>query len=269
MEARSVKRYHFKSQNLDDLKKLAMMVTDQTGFRNCHGRLLSILNTKFDEGVLKTLVQFYDPRYHCFTFPDNQLAPTLEEYSYLMGRLVLEEVPFSGLKETLSASAIAKSLDLKTSEIQGLTSKFLLSKDYMCASTNQTHAFESILALLIYGLVLFPNINGFVGANAIQIFLTKNPIPSLLADTYHSIHHRTMKQDGTILCCAPLLYKWYTMHLPQSYLSKEKGVYSEKIMALAPSEIVRYIPTYDSGTIIDSCGEFNNAPLIGVHGGIN
>jgi len=229
--------------------------------------------------VLKTLVQFYDPRYHCFTFPDYQLVPTLEEYSYLMGRPVLEEVPFSGLKETLIASAIAKALDLKTSEIaasitpkakiQGLTSKFLLSKAYTCASTNQTHAFESILALVIYGLVLFPNINGFVDANGIQIFLTKNPVSTLLADTYHSIHHKTMKQDGTILCCAPLLYKWYTMHLPQSYLSKEKGICSEKIMALTPAEIVWYIPAYDFGTIIDSCGEFNNVPLIGVHGGIN
>jgi len=113
METRSVKRYHFKSQNLDDLKKLALVVTDQTGFRNPHGRLLSILNTKFDEGVLKTLVQFYDPCYHCFTFPDYQLVPTLEEYSYLMDRPVLEEVTFSGLKETLNASTIAKALDLK------------------------------------------------------------------------------------------------------------------------------------------------------------
>ena len=66
-----------------------------------------------DDRVLKTLVQLYDPRYHCFTFLDYQLVPTLEEYSYLMGRPVLEEVPFSGLKETLNASTIAKALDLK------------------------------------------------------------------------------------------------------------------------------------------------------------
>jgi len=117
--------------------------------------------------------------------------------------------------------------------------------------------------------VLFPNINGFVDTNAIHIFLTKNLVSTLLAGTYHSIHHITIKQDETILCCAPLLYKWYTMHLPQSYLSKEKGVYSKKIMALTPTEIVWYIPAYDSGTIIDSCGEFNNVPLIEVHGGIN
>jgi len=61
METRSVKTYHFKIQNLDDLRKLAMVVTDRTGFRNRHGRLLGILDTEFDEGVLNTLVQFYDP----------------------------------------------------------------------------------------------------------------------------------------------------------------------------------------------------------------
>ena len=40
-------------------------------------------------------------------------------------------------------------------------------------------------------------------------------------------------------------------------------------MALTPAEIVWYITAYDSGTIIDSCREINNVPLIGVHGGIN
>jgi len=116
--------------------------------------------------------------------------------------------------------------------------------------------------------VLFPNIDGFVDANAIQIFLTKNPVPTLLAETYHSIHHMTDKQDGTILFCAPFLYTWYTLHLPRSYLSKEKALYSEKIMSIAPTDVVWYNPTYDIGTIIDSCGEFANVPLLGIHGGI-
>jgi len=117
-------------------------------------------------------------------------------------------------------------------------------------------------------LVLFPSIDGFVDANAIQIVLTKNPVPTLLAETYHSIHLKTDKQGGTILCCAPFLYKWYTLHLPRSYLSKEKALYSEKIMSLAPTDVVWYNPTYDIGTIIDSCGEFANFPLLGTHWGI-
>ena len=49
-------------------------------------------------------------------------------------------------------------------------------------------SFHSILALLIYGLLLFPNIDNFVDINAIKIFLTKNLVPTLLADTYHSIY---------------------------------------------------------------------------------
>jgi len=189
---------------------------------------------------------------------------------------VLDRVPFSGLDEVPKASSIAAALHLKTSnvasnlttkgKIQGLTSKFLIGKAHTCKSTL---VFESILALLIYGLVFSPSIDGFVDAKAVQIFLTKNPVPTLLADTYHSIHHRTDKQGGTILCYAPLLYKWYTLHLPRLYLSKEKALYSEKIMSLAPTDVVWYNPTYDIGTIIDSCGAFANVALLGIHGGIS
>lgn len=183
---------------------------------------------------------------------------------------MLDKIPFSGLEEVPKPLAIAKALCLKLTDITsnlttkgkekipGLTSGFLIGKDNACIKEKTTHAFESIFALLIYGLVLFPTYDGFVDGNVIQIFLTKNPVPTLLGDTYHSIHHRHEQQDGLILCCAPLMYKWYTPHLPRSYL--DKGQYSEKIMSLAPTDVVWYNPTYDTGTIIDSCGEFNNVP---------
>lgn len=183
---------------------------------------------------------------------------------------MLDKIPFSGLEEVPKPLAIAKALCLKLTDITsnlttkgkekipGLTSGFLIGKANACIKEKTTHAFESIFALLIYGLVLFPTYDGFVDGNVIQIFLTKNPVPTLLGDTYHSIHHRNEQQDGLILCCAPLMYKWYTPHLPRSYL--DKGQYSEKIMSLAPTDVVWYNPTYDTGTIIDSCGEFNNVP---------
>jgi len=40
-------------------------------------------------------------------------------------------------------------------------------------------------------------------------------------------------------------------------------------MSLTPADVVWYNPAYDKGTIIDSCGEFNNVPLLGIHGGIS
>ena len=64
-------------------------------------------------------------------------------------------------------------------------------------------AFEAIFVLLIYGLVLFPNIDKFVDVNAIRIFSTLNPVPTLLGDTYFSLHMRNAKGGGAIVCCLP------------------------------------------------------------------
>ena len=60
-------------------------------------------------------------------------------------------------------------------------------------------AFEAIFVLLIYGLALFPNIDGFVDVNAIRIFLIGNPIPTLLGNMYFSLHLRNSKGGGTIV----------------------------------------------------------------------
>jgi len=279
---RSVKKYSFKSPNLTKLKELGSQVTSPRGFQDRHGKLFDILKIKVEEGILETLVQFYDPAYHCFTFTDYQLVPTLEEYSYWVGLPVPDKEPFNGLELTPKTSIIAAALHLKPSDIvppnfiikggfQGLTANFLYKKASTFAKDKKIVAFESILALLIYGLVLFPNFDNFVDVNAIKIFLSKNIVPTLLADTYHSIHYRTVKKDGTILCCAPLLYKWFTSHLPQSIFSKAntgKSLWSQRIMPLTPEDIVWYHAAGDAGLVIDSCCEFQNVPLIGRYGGI-
>ncbi|KAK2382708.1 hypothetical protein QL285_070225 [Trifolium repens] len=206
---RIAKKYSFKSPDLTKLRKLGSLVSDPEDFRGRYGKLLSILKTNVEEGILNTLVQFYDPFYHCFTFPDYQLVPTLEGYSYWVGLPVSDKAPFNGLEEIPKSSAIAAALHLKTSDIaanitskggfQGLTSRFLFGKAFIFAEARSIDAFEAILALLIYGLVLFPNVDCFVDINAIRIFLIGNPVPTLLADTYHSIHHRTQKGDENAL----------------------------------------------------------------------
>ena len=74
----------FRSPKLEDLRKLGRLIADPEAFMAKYGGLLSLLKVNMMEGVLSTLVQFYDPVYHCFTFPDYQLTPTLEEYSQLI-----------------------------------------------------------------------------------------------------------------------------------------------------------------------------------------
>jgi len=173
---------------------------------------------------------------------------------------------------------IAKELYLKTSDvskhlitkshIQGFTSKYLLERANLESTCQDT--LEAILALLIYELVLFPNLDNFVDMNAIEIFHSKNPIPTLLADMYHAIHDRTLKGRGYILCCMPLLYRWFISHLPSSFhANPENWSYSQQIMALTPDEVVWITPAARVKEIITGCGDFLNVPFLGTQGGIN
>ncbi|XP_050914133.1 uncharacterized protein LOC127128806 [Lathyrus oleraceus] len=153
-----------------------------------------------------------------------------------------------------------------------LPAKFLIEEARYFASMSSMDAFEAILSLLIYGLLLFPNVDDFVDINAIKIFLIGNPVPTLLADVYHSVHLKNFHKGGKIICCTTLLYKWFISHLPRSttfWDLKDGFLWSQKIMSLTHSNIDWFDRAYEGATIIDSYGEFPNVPLIGTKGGIN
>jgi len=114
---RSTRKYYFRKQDLSDFRKLGSLVTNHEEFNKCHGYLLSILKTNIEEGLLNTLVQFYDPAYHCFTFPDYHLVPTLEEYSYLIGLPLSDEETFNGSEPTPKTLTIATALSLEPSDM--------------------------------------------------------------------------------------------------------------------------------------------------------
>ena len=217
-EQRKTQKYVFKSPVLEDLRKLGRLVADPEAFKVRYGGLLSLLKINMVEGVLATLVQFYDPVYHCFTFPDYQLAPTLEEYSQLIDLPITNRDLFSGLERILEDQTITRAISLEESDvrahrvtkggIQGLPAKFLTERALSFASVGNLVAFEIIYVLLIYGIFLFPNIDYFVDVNAIRIFLIRNPVPTLLADAYHSVHLRNLHGGGMITCCVPILYMY-------------------------------------------------------------
>ncbi|XP_050877571.1 uncharacterized protein LOC127081349 [Lathyrus oleraceus] len=213
------------------LRKLGSLVASPLDLKDQYGRLLIVLNTDVEYGVLNTLVQFYDSAYKCFTFPDYQLAPTLEEYSYYTGFPVSYHIPFSGLEEIPMSHVIGEYLHLRKGDIDAnlmtkggildLPAKFLMEKASTIASIRSMVAFEVILAFLNYDIILFPNVDNFMDINAIHIFLIQNPVPTLLVDTYYYIHYITKKKGGIVMCCAPLLYKWFIAHLSQSSLFKD------------------------------------------------
>ena len=100
-------------------------------------------------------------------------------------------------------------------------------------------AFEDILVLLIYGLVLFPNSDSFVDVNAFKIFMSRNPVPTLLGDIMHALYTCTVRRRGTLMCCIPLLARLFISHLPTCVLKNEEGMgWAYIIMSLAHTDIL-------------------------------
>ena len=114
-QRRNTKKYSFRQPDLKELRNLTSYVLDPLEFKARHGKLLSILATQVDEGLMSVLVQFYDPLYRCFTFPDFQHLPTLEEYAYLVGIPILDQLSFSGLDRVPTSKAIADMLHIDES----------------------------------------------------------------------------------------------------------------------------------------------------------
>ena len=99
------------------LKDLASRISDTSSFIRRHGQLLSLVTSRFDEQMMSVLFQFFDHVHHCFTFPDYQLVPTLEEFSHLFGISILEQNPFTGMEETHIPEDIASTLHLKQADV--------------------------------------------------------------------------------------------------------------------------------------------------------
>ncbi|XP_058788004.1 uncharacterized protein LOC131662278 [Vicia villosa] len=246
LERRKTKKYTFNILKVEELRKLGSLIVDQDKFYDKYGRLLYLLKTKMKEGILSTLIQFYDSFYHFFTFPDYQLLLTLEEYSSIIGLPITGRIPFTGLEEDPKSHDIAKFTHLRKDEFEknmatkGLPAQFLIEKALSLSQERKEDDFEAVFSLLVYGLFLFPNIDDFVDMNAIIIFMKGNPVPTLLGDTYYSIHLINSYGKGMITCCTPLLYKWYISHFPNTnnFWDLQEGQrWSQKIMTLTNPDI--------------------------------
>ena len=94
---RKTRKYSFKNPKINDLMSLIPEIESSTDFRKKYGSIVPLMKLNMKEVILSTLVQFYDPMYYCFTFPDYQLTPTLEEFSLLLEVPLLNQIPFTGL----------------------------------------------------------------------------------------------------------------------------------------------------------------------------
>lgn len=224
---RSTFQYKLREPKLDELKKLGDHLVDDhmDTFKKAYGNLLSILLTKEYIDLILTFSQFYDLALHYFTFQDFLLAPTLEEFAYILPIPFKDQVTFIGFDGLPVSALIDQVLHLKKEVVEsnirikgntrGFPSKFMIGKATKFIDNGRWDALYAILSLLIYGLILFMSIEGFFDKSYVNIFLPVNLVPTLLVDVYFSLHWRNKKKGGVIKCYVPLLYKWLLAQLPR------------------------------------------------------
>ncbi|XP_061359319.1 uncharacterized protein LOC133303421 [Gastrolobium bilobum] len=298
------KTLHLKAKKPDteSLKVLGRTLkkTQRLTLARKYGEILDLLEVDVQVDAITAVAQFYDTPLRCFTFRDFQLAPTLEEFEQILG-LSLEdfEKPYRYLGHYPSMHAIADVLKVPEKSLQkkrqnrngtdGFSRKYLEKHLRHLAEIEDWEAFIDVLALTIYGILMFLNVDEFVDFAAIDVFFARkfrgeNPVPAILADVYYTLKFCYEKKGKRILCCLPMLFIWLTAHVfkrgyeilyPitefQRYQLKAKSGHEwTQILARLDEKSVRWYPRWvERETLIYQCSDFPNVPLMGTRGCIN
>ncbi|KAL5187017.1 hypothetical protein HKD37_05G012762 [Glycine soja] len=291
--------YQVKVKSLDvtSLKELGRLMgpLQRQAFRKVYGKILDLTAAEVFTEAVVSLAQYYDQPLRCFTFGDFQMVPTIEEFEEILGCPLGGRKPylFSRFLPSLSKIAAvvgdpAKELDCMKQTRNGVVGqprKYLEGKARDMASQGKWGPFADILALLIFGVVLFPNVDGLVDLAAIGAFLTyhhskESPVVAILADLFDTFDRRCEKNSARIVCCLPVLCVWLVSHLfqqgtrhpcpLQSYRScTEKGrVDWDQHLAGIGGSAINWFPRWKEGKegVLFSCGDYPNVPLIGTRG---
>jgi len=290
--------YQVKVKGLDvtSLKELGQLMgpLQRQAFRKVYEKTAAEV---FTEAVV-SLAQYYDHPLRCFTFGDFQMVPIVEEFEEILGCPLGGRKPylFSGFLPSLSTIAAvvgdsAKELDrMKQTRngVVGLPRKYFEGKARDMASQEKWGPFADILALLIFGVVLFPNVDGLVDLAAIDAFLAyhhskESPVVAILEDLFDTFDRRCEKNSARIVCCLPALCVWLVSHLfkqdirhpcpLQSYRScvEKRRVNWDQHLAGIGGSAINWFPRWKEGKegVLFSCGDYPNVPLIGTRGCIN
>ncbi|KAI5420327.1 hypothetical protein KIW84_044204 [Lathyrus oleraceus] len=280
--------YKFPVVGLEPIQQLMKLMDHDSleGFRKDYGLILSFVTvlSKDQHDALFTLLQFYDPLLRCFTFPDYIMVPTLEEVASFLRIPIKPQLLFYSSEFLPDLSMVASTTYLGESVLKanmcqkggvsGFHLSFLVGEAKKKLEDGDQRGFNVVLALCVYGIVLFPNVTKFVDIDAIRLFVLGNPVPTLLGDFFHSVHHRNEnRRGGLVNCCTPLFYKWFSSHLPKSgaFIDlKDSLSWSKRLMGIRAKDISWWSDQNLLRVgIIHICGSFPNVPLVGRRGSIN
>ena len=167
-------------------------------------------------------------------------------------------------------------------EVVRIPRKRLEEKAKALADQGEWTSFIDILALLVFGTILFPNVDGLVDLAVVDAFLAyhhskESPIIVVLADAYDTFDLRCEKSSARIVCCTPALYVWLVSHIfhhegrlvcplqvHRICVVKEKANWEELLAGMVGASI-SWFPRWKEGGagVLCSCEGFPNVPLMG------
>ncbi|XP_057956045.1 uncharacterized protein LOC131149529 [Malania oleifera] len=231
-----------------------------------------LLHVFVDSHMIEALVEFWNPSYCCFTLDGVDLAPTIEEYTSLL-HLAKLPTPYRTVTEV---------------KVQNL--RELMEKE------GKEEAQLHLLALAIYGLLIFPKELGIIDHATItfvaQVKEGLNPVYGILAETFRSLNRCRIRRHARLTCYVPLLYVWMMSHLSciQGFF---RASFSTIRIPLAEFEVARWeehagrterkdrlqnlvskgivwqAPWIDQPKVVYKCGNLPWVPLLGPLGGIS
>jgi len=281
--------------NLTGLRELGkkLKTIQRDAFRKKFGNLLGLLEVEVQVPVLTALAQYYDPPLRCFTFSNFQLVPTIEEFEQILDLPLEGKVPYKHLEQNASVPVLARLMKIHPAELEGrivsrkgakgFPQKFLEAYLRQLADKKNWETFMDVLAMVIYGVLLFPNIEYFVDYAAVDVFVasktrSENPVTAILADVFGTLNLCSERKKGKMLCCLPMLYVWLTSRVGERVSSvscpveralqhglevKGSQDWKQFFAALTEEKIRWHLPWQQRSHLIYYCGKYPNVPLIG------
>ncbi|XP_065875480.1 uncharacterized protein [Euphorbia lathyris] len=189
-----------------------------------YGWIVHLLYVPVQPALIRALVNFWSPVYKCFTFGEHDLTPTLEEYHQLLNIPLTDgHRVYVYNKDEKPWRQLARMVGKQSDDIREWRSGHEFDTSKMLAFADENRDNEKglkMIALLVYGLVLFPKRQGKVDPKVVLYFTRvvqrraygENPIIGILAETFRSLDKCRML-GGRFEGCTQLLCIWALSHL--------------------------------------------------------
>ncbi|KAL1063385.1 hypothetical protein V6Z11_D13G139300 [Gossypium hirsutum] len=258
--------------------------------------------TRVDKRLFRALAQFWNSAYSCFSFGNVDLVPTIEEYTALLwcSRVQVDRI-YS--KAVNVPTFLRKLMNITGMSEQWVTARIKQKGDSKCIPWKDLKDLilahpdvgkrVDVLALSIYGLVVFPKTLGHVDEAVTDLFdrLDKrvSPVPVILAETFRSLNACRRVGEGRFIGCAQLLLAWFHSHFwkvdnvsyrvfSESYsplkeivaTPRKDNISEEKWMSifqnLQEEDIEWRALWLFPNEVLYRCGDFDWVPLLGIWG---